>query len=147
MLDGLLEDVSGEGLSVPVILVLDIGEIFSLESLGNDAGWLVGLISGLLEGTDDGLNIVSINNVGLPSERGESLLIDLGVVSETGLLRLSESVDIDDADQVIEIVVRGEVGSLPDGSLSTFSISEDGPIGVINLIKVLRRVSHTSGTT
>lgn len=147
MLDGLLEDVSGEGLSVPVILVLDIGEIFSLESLGNDAGWLVGLISGLLEGTDDGLNIVSINNVGLPSERGESLLIDLGVVSETGLLRLSESVDIDDADQVIEIVVRGEVGSLPDGSLSTFSVSKDGPIGVINLIKVLRRVSHTSGTT
>lgn len=147
MLDGLLEDVSGEGLSVPVILVLDIWEIFSLESLGNDAGWLVGLISGLLEGTDDGLNIMSINNVGLPSERGESLLIDLGVVSETGLLRLSESVDIDDADQVIEIVVRGKVGSLPDGSLSTFSVSEDGPIGVINLIKVLRRVSHTSGTT
>ena len=72
VLDGLLEDISGEGLSVPVVLVLDIGEVLSFEGLGDDAGWLVGLLSSLLEGTDNGLDVVTIDDVGLPSERVES---------------------------------------------------------------------------
>lgn len=145
MLDGLLEDISGEGLSVPVVLVLDIGEVLSFEGLGDDAGWLVGLLSSLLEGTDNGLDVVTIDDVGLPSERVESLLVNLNIVSKTGLLGLSESVDIDDADEIFEVVVGCEVSSLPDGSLGALTVSENGPVGIVQLIEVLGGVGHSSG--
>lgn len=53
-----------------------------------------------------------------------------------GLLRLTESVDINDGDKIVEFVVSAEIDSLPNTALSDLSVSADTEYSVVNLIKI-----------
>lgn len=82
---------------------------------------------------------------GLPSEGFESL--DVGSESfvlegsETGL---SESVNINEAGEVVKFIVVSEMSSFPNGAFNGFTVSDDTVVSVVDLINVLGGVSHTS---
>lgn len=68
-----------QSLTVPVQLIFDVlGEVSSLEGLGNDSEGLSTMVfSGFLEGLDAFIDVVSINADSFPSERLESISVGL----------------------------------------------------------------------
>lgn len=142
--NGFLAGVA-QRLTVPVELVFDLfSEVSSLESLGEDGERLLGfVVSGSSEGLDDISDVVTIDADSFPTEGSESSGIDISFVLLHGGLGLTEGVDVDDSNQVREVIVTSEVGSFPDGTFSDFTITEQGEISVLDLVHILRGISHT----
>ncbi len=53
-----------------------------------------------------------------------------------GLLGLTESVDINDGDKIVEFVVSAKINSLPNTALSDLSVSADTEYSVVDLIEI-----------
>jgi hypothetical protein len=53
-----------------------------------------------------------------------------------GLLGLTESVDINDGDKIVEFVVSAEINSLPNTAFSNLSVSADTEYSVVDLIEI-----------
>ena len=76
-----------------------------------------------MEGLADGFNVMAVHNNGMPSERLHPGTVDVDVVLEGGGLALSESVHVDDSNEVVKTVVASKGGSLPDTTLGTLPIT------------------------
>ncbi len=61
-----------------------------------------------------------------------------------GLLGLTESVDINDGDKIVEFVVSAEINSLPNTALSDLSVSADTEYSVVDLIEIFTWIRHAA---
>mmetsp|Transcript_4592 Transcript_4592/g.5188 ORF Transcript_4592/g.5188 Transcript_4592/m.5188 type:complete len:280 (+) Transcript_4592:160-999(+) len=115
-----------ERLSVPVHLIFNgVSHGFTLKSFGNDSNRLIFDSLGLFESIANLLQVMPINNNGMPSEGFTSLLIDVSSMFQTSGIGLSKTVNIKDTNQVIQGIDTGEVHGFPDGALGRFTITQD----------------------
>jgi hypothetical protein len=61
-----------------------------------------------------------------------------------GFLGLTESVHINDSDEVVKLVVSAKIDCLPDASFCNLTVSANTKNGVVDLIKIFAGVSHTT---
>jgi hypothetical protein len=61
-----------------------------------------------------------------------------------GFLGLTEPVHINDSDKVVKLVVSAKINGLPDASFCNLTVSANTKNGVVDLIKILAGVSHTT---
>jgi hypothetical protein len=54
-----------------------------------------------------------------------------------GFLRLTESVDINDCDEVVKLVISGKIDCLPNASFCNLTVSTDTKYGVVDFVEVL----------
>lgn len=137
-----------QSLTVPVQLIFNVSsEVSSLEGLGNNGeGLSIVVLSGFLEGLDAVIDVVTVNDDGFPTESSESFSIWFETfISQGGVSGLSETVDIDNGGEVIELVVSSEVSSFPDGTFNGFTVSHHTVVSVGDFINVLGGISHTAG--
>ena len=66
---------------------------------------------------------MSVNHKGIEAKSFQALPVDFEIMLERSGLTLSQSVDIEDDHQIVQFVVASKIESLPDGSFSTLSIS------------------------
>ena len=78
---------------------------------------------GIVEGFTDCLNVVTVDDNGVPPESLHPGTVDLHVVLEGGRLALSKTVDVKDSDEIVELVVAGKGGGLPDATLGTLPVT------------------------
>ena len=91
-------------------------EIFSLESLGQNArGFSLGL-RGHVERHKEFVYVVAINDLGVPAKSFHSLLENIQVMLIHGGLTLAQTVHINDVDQIVELVVAGKGHGFPHGA-------------------------------
>ena len=88
-----------------------------------------------MESPADSLDIVTVHNDGVPPESGHPGTIDLHIVLEGGRLALSQTVHVDDSNQIVKFVVAGEGGSLPDATLGTLTVPHHTVDTVAGVVK------------
>jgi hypothetical protein len=73
---------------------------------------------------------VSVDNDSVETESFQPFAVDLHVVLERGWLRLAQTINVENCTQIVKAVVASKVQSLPNGSLSTFTITNQtvGPV-------------------
>jgi len=137
--------------AVPIQLVLNLLDILPLEGLGQYNLWLILGVSALffsiskdylLHGLCQGSDIVSINLDDAPSKGLKSLFVHFNVMSKGCLLRLTQSIDVEDGSEIIQLVVTRKMGSLPNGALCTLPIAHNDPISVVYLVEIFWRIGH-----
>ena len=129
---------------MPVFFVFDFREIFAFESISDDGFWLVVLLSQLVQSVYDFIVIVTVNCDCFPSECLEFTCDWFNIMTVHGLLGLTESVDINDGDKIVEFVVSAEINSLPNTALSYLSVSADTEYSVVDLIEIFTWIRHTA---
>jgi len=99
---------SSQGLSVPVVLILNADKVPSFEGFADQGGRLSLVVLGVIESLDEFFDVVTVNNDSTETERFSARSIELEIVLEGGGLALSKPVDVKDGDQVVELVVATE---------------------------------------
>ncbi len=130
-------------LTMPVLLVRDVGEVESLEGLHDESHRLALDGAGSGEGLHELLNIVAVDDDGMPTEGLSALLVGVKIVLQAGGLALAKTVDVKDGNQVVELVVRREGHGFPDATLRRLTVTNDAIHTVAGLVNVLSSVGHT----
>ena len=107
-------------------------------------------------------HIVTINHNSMESKCFHPLLVDFHIMLQWSWFRLTQTVNIKDCTQIVQFVMTSKVQSFPDGTFSTFSITNQAigsktilackswkamhywnkiPVG--GLIKELSNISHS----
>ena len=129
---------------MPILLVLNFGEILAFESIShNNFGFSI-FLSRLLKSWNDFIVIMPIDDVNFPSKSFEFSSDRLDIVSVHRLLGLTESVNINDSNQIVKFVVSSEIDCFPNASFSDLAISANAKYCVVDLIEILARISHTA---
>lgn len=136
--------VLSQSLAMPVFLVFDFGEILAFESISDDGFWLVVLLSQLVQSVYDFIVVMAVDYDCFPPECFEFACNWLNIMTVHGLLGLTESVDINDGDKIVEFVVSAEINSLPNTALSYLSVSADTEYSVVDLIEIFTWIRHTT---
>lgn len=89
-----LREKLADWLAVPVLVVFDVGETLAFEGLRDDSCWFLGGGSRGVNRVDDFLDVVTVNDDGVPAEGLETCSIDVGLVAEGSSLGLTESVHV-----------------------------------------------------
>lgn len=108
---------------MPVKFVFDFGEVLAFEGLGDDSRWLVFLVATVLKSLDDFDQVVAVNFSHVPPESSETVFESLGIVLELSFLTLTQTVHINNAGQVLQLVVSSEVCGFPNRTFSRFTIT------------------------
>ena len=131
-----------ERLAVPAVLVGHERKAVALLRLGDEAGRLFLLSQRLGVGAIDGVEIVAVQLDGVPAEGAGAGGVGGAVPAEVRLAALAETVHVEDADQVVELVVRRLVERLPDGALGHLAVAEHDPDAIGQLVEVLAVQRH-----
>jgi hypothetical protein len=71
-----------DGFTMPVLVVFNIRKSLAFESLSNDDSRLTNLGFSIVERFNDGFDVMSIDDNGIPAESLKSLLVDICLVSK-----------------------------------------------------------------
>lgn len=121
---------------MPVLLVFNFGEVFTLESVSNNDFGFSFALSEFFQCSNDFCVVVSINDNCFPSKSFKFTSNRLNIISMHGCLRLAKSIDVDDSNQIIELVISTEVYSLPNTAFSDLAVSANTEYCVVNLVKI-----------
>lgn len=121
--------------AVQALAVLDGLDTLALERAGDDHGGLSRGGLGLGVRAVDGVGIVSVDLHGVPAEGLEPARVRVEVVAVPGRTALAQPVDVDDRDEVVEVLVSGVLGALPDGSLGEFAVAAQHPHPVAGVVE------------
>ena len=116
-----------ERLAVEARLVLDRGHALALARPRDDHRRPALGLERLGVGAVDRLDVVPVDHDRVPAERLRALPVGVGVPAEHRLAALAEPVDVEDRGQVVELVVRGVLERLPDGSLGRLAVAVEHP--------------------
>ena len=111
-----------ERLAVPAVLVLDERDALALLRRRDDGQGLPR--HGCRERRQNGLGVVPVDRQRLPAEGGEAGAVRLGIVAVHRALALAETVDVDDGDQVVELLVRRQRRRLPHRAFGGLAVAE-----------------------
>ena len=142
LLDRALRHVRRQGLAVPAVLVLDLGESLALDRLGDDHARLVGVGQGLAERAVDGRDVVAVDHDREAAEGLDPAPVGVEAPAVLGLAALAEPVDVPDGGQVAELVVAGLVHRFPDRTLGQLGVAAQNPDVERQLVQVLTRQRH-----
>ena len=81
-------------------------------------------VAGRVEGRDQGIDVVAVDALHVPAERLEARCERLEARHLGGRAVRLLVVDVDDADQVVELPVAGRPGAFPDGALAELAVGE-----------------------
>lgn len=87
---------------------------------------------------------MAVDKDSVESKGLESGVINCEVVLVHGETRLTDSIDIAEDDEIVELVVAGKGSCLPDASFNDLSITSNAVDSVVDLVVVFARVSHSS---
>ena len=142
-LQGLFEFVFIERLAMPAVCPFQ--KRHALAFLGARDNRHGSCLAGRVECLEDRSRIVSVDHPDLPAETLEPPGKYSGVVTVRRVARLPERIDIDDGDQLVQCVQRGELGGLPDRSLRAFPVAEqtvDACIQTVEAIGQRHAIGH-----
>jgi hypothetical protein len=130
--------IRGEGLAVPIELVLDLGEAAALDGPGEDHRRLLPrAVPRICEGLVDGVRIVAVDDEHPGAEGHGTTCVGIQVPAQLGRTALTEAVDVDDGDEVRQAVIGGLVQRLPDGSFGQLAVAAEHPDPVGLPVQVL----------
>ena len=92
-------------LAMPVHLILNFGEVPTLVGLGQDHGGLALSGGGLVEGFDDLVDVVPVDNDGVEAEAFHTLTVLFHVMFKRGGVTLTKSVYVNDGTKVVQFVI------------------------------------------
>jgi hypothetical protein len=136
--------ILSKSFAMPILLVLNFGEILAFKSISHNYFRLSIFLFQLLKGWNDLIVIMSIDDMSFPSKSLEFSSDCLDIIPMHCLLRLTESVNINDSDEIVKFVVSTKVNCLPNASFCDLTIPANAKYGVIDLIEILARISHTA---
>ena len=82
------------------------------------------------------------SSIGVPAEGAGAGGVGGAVPAEVGLAALAQAVHVEDADQVVELVVGRLVERLPDRAFGHLAVAEQHPDAVGQLVEVLAVQRH-----
>src|SRR5262249_20122645 len=97
---------------------------------------------GFVEGGENFLQVMAVNDTGVPAEGGETRLVSRDVMVVHRPLTLSQTVDVDNADEVVEAVVRRHRRGFPHPPLRNFTVPPEHVDAVVQLIELLAVERH-----
>src|SRR6185369_15240958 len=98
-----------EGFAMPAVLIFGKRYAFAFFGRRDDCKRFIGGSECMIESGDNLPHIVTINGDSLKPEGFKAAAVNFRIVTVHGALALSESIDINDGSQIIEIVVRGNL--------------------------------------
>ena len=113
-----------ERLAVPRVLVFDGRDAVALERSRQDHRRTPGDRARLGVGIEQRVDVVAVDDDGVPAERAPLRRVRLHVVLPHRRAALAEPIDVGDAHQVVERVERRRFGRFPDGSFGRFAVAE-----------------------
>ena len=122
---------------MPVNFALhSLSKSFTFLSPANDTSWFffVLLGEGVFDRVDNLPDGVAIDLNGVPAKLLEPTFISCQIMPKHCVLGLPHTVDIYEANEVVQFVERGKVSCLPNTTLSHFSISTYAEDAVTDLI-------------
>src|SRR5260370_38447547 len=91
--------------------------------------------------------VVPIDDNGIPAKGGSTLGIGSRIPSQFGFTALTQTVDVEDSHQVVQLVVRGMVKCFPLRALGHLAISQQNPdvIGQVTKVLTFQRNTYPNG--
>lgn len=143
MLDNFLS-VSSQIFSMPLYFIFNfISKTFPLYCFTKYNWRIICLFSCILDSLNDFLDIVSINNLHLPSRSSKLTVIYIHVVLEFGRFWLPKSININKQSQVMEGVVLREFNGFPNTPFCQFSIACNTVYTIIDGIEIFTGICHS----
>jgi hypothetical protein len=129
--DDLLGDLRRKRAAMPAGQPLDAREALALHRLREDHARRAPAAGRAPQRRRDLRHVMPVDDQRAPAKGGEATLVGAHVVVEHGRPRLAETVHVDDADQVIDLRVGGQLGGFPHRALGDLAIThEDEDAGV-----------------
>ena len=128
---------------MPALFIFDKRHSFALFGSRQDGRGLTLDPFGFFEGLQDFFEFVSVDDDRMPTKAAEFFLVGFNVGSVHGFLTLSQAVSIDDADQIIQLVVSGQRCRFPNSTLSAFTIPHQHESPIVHLIQKLGIEGHS----
>ena len=122
---------------MPSLLILEPGNTLALDRLRHDHGRPPIALDRFRERGIDGGDVVSVGCDRTAAERACPLEVTVDLPPVHRLSALAETVDVDDHDEVVELVVRGVLERLPDRALRHLAVSAQDPDAVGRLFQAL----------
>src|SRR4029078_11890912 len=119
---------------MPSVFVLNEGNTCAFESLGKDHERLLSQPSGR-EHFENLVHVMTIDHFSAPAERLKSFLVNIHVVTKRSRLTLSEAIDVDDPDQVVELINAGKRSGFPDVAFGDFAVTHEHVSFEIELVE------------
>ena len=113
-----------------------------LIGLGDDERRLIRLRQRLAVGVVDLAQVVAVDLDGMPAERPGAGGVGVAVPAEHRLAALAEPVHIENANQVVELIVSGKLQRLPDRAFGHLAIAQHDPDVIRQLVEVFARDAH-----
>src|SRR5579859_2588029 len=124
---------------MPAILILDLWEALALHGPCDDQRRLPAPLDRFRIGGVDLLNVVSVNLDRAPAKRSRARRIRVAIPAQHRLAPLPKPVHIEDADQVVELVMATKLHRLPDRAFRHLAIAEHDPYRIGQLVQILAR--------
>ncbi len=121
---------SGSGLPCRPSRSWTEADALALEGAGEDRGRLALGGLGLAVCPVDRVDVVAVHLDGVPAEGLEAAGVGVEVVAVPGRAALAEPVDVDDHGEVVQVLVPGVLGGLPDGALGHLAVAAQHPDAV-----------------
>ena len=110
-------------LAVPSVFILNLGDSLSLDGSRDNHHRLSGNMAALFVGLKDlGKGVAVFDHNGFPSEGRDALFISVQISSIHGFPPLAQTIDVDDAHEIIQLIMGGQLDGLPLRSLRHFAV-------------------------
>ena len=129
---------------MPAGFILKKRDAFALKRLGHQHGWPVFGGVGLVEGGYDLFDIMAVNHQRVPTERGKTALIGFHVKVVHGPFALSHAVDINNAYEVVELIVRRHGRRFPDTAFCDLPVAQQDIDAIVELIQAFAVQRHAN---
>lgn len=119
---------------MPTGLIFHQGTAVSLRRVGDDNGWLPGMVLGGGKRGVHRLDAVAVHADDIPAESRPPLLLTVLLHNVFGIAGNLQAVAVDDSAEVVKLVVAGSHCTLPDGTFGQLTVTHDGVNAVITSI-------------
>ena len=116
---------------MPRLLAFDGRESLAFERARDQDRWLTRGGTGGGQALLDVGDVMSVDDDRLPAERIPPRGDAMQIVAELGRLALAERIRVDDRAEVVELVMRGGIGRLPDRAFGNLAVAEQD-IGAVS---------------
>src|SRR4051794_38155565 len=116
---------------MPSFTILKKRDALALERTRHDHRWAAFHCLCSIQGGQNLFKVVSIYRAHLPTKRGKPLGIDFNIMVIHRSLTLPETIDVNNGNEIIQLVIRRERRSFPDAAFGNFSVAEQDVHSVI----------------
>ncbi len=121
---------------MPAFFIFEEGDALALHSLGNNTRWRTIALNSLCICLVDFFVVMSVNDDGVPTKATSTSCICIRIPAKISLTALSQTVHVDDCNEVIELVVGCLIETFPDGAFRHFAITTQDPDVIGQLVKI-----------